>query len=371
MNQWASLVHEFTAHLERRYGRPEIKSWYFEVWNEPNLSGFFAGKMEDYLALYDASARAVKSVCADYRVGGPATAGNAWVPQLIEHCHSNNVPLDFISTHTYGTHSTLDEFGRKNQFLIPGDDAISSAIRRTHDQLARSSRPSLPLLYTEWSTSPSSRDLVHDSYFSAAFIVNALKRSSGLAQAMSYWTFTDVFDEGGPAPTPFHGGFGLVNLQGLHKPSYYAYEFLHQLGNEELQCNDACATVCRSHNGVQALVRNFTSLNQDGSDYVFFKRDLPAKPLAPAMLTLTNLPGGKYQLEIFGTGYRRNDVYDDYLDLGSPTDLTREQVKMLAENDSGAPMTRETVEIKADEEFQRTLPMRENDVYLVTLKRVW
>jgi len=369
--KWGGLIREFTAHLEQRYGRDEIKTWYFEVWNEPNYPAFFAGRQEDYFKLYDVTARAVKSVCADYRVGGPATSGNGWVPELIEHCRSNNVPLDFISTHTYGVHGALDKSGTTVLYLTAGDEVISSGVRQVHDQIAKSSLPGLPLIYTEWSASYSSRDPVHDSYISAVYILNSLKRSSGFAQGMSYWTFTDVFEEGGPPPSPFHGGFGLVNLQGLHKPAYYAYKFLHELGDEELQCNDASATVCRSGDGAQALVWNFTSLKQDAPDSVFFKRDLPARPLAPAILTLKNLPAGKYRLEVFGVGYRRNDVYADFMDLGSPASLTRQQVKTLAEKNSGAALSSETVEVKAGEDFRSTLEMRENDAYLVTLKKVF
>lgn len=367
--KWGSLVRELTAHMEQRYGREEVKQWYFEVWNEPNHSAFFTEKLPEYLHLYDVSATAVKSVCGDYHVGGPATAGNAWVPELIDHCNTNNIPLDFISTHTYGVRGALDEFGTKVLYLQPGDDVISRAVRDVRNNIGKSPMPGLPLIYTEWSASYSSRDPVHDSYLSAAYILNSIKRCAGAAQGMSYWTFTDVFEEMGPPPTPFHGGFGLINLQGLHKPSYYAYKFLHELGDKELECNDASATVCRNEDGIQALVWNYTSPEkQDASNNIYFKRDLPAKPIAPVNLTLKNLPAGKYELEIFTVGYRRNDVYADFLDMGSPDNPTRQQVKMLAEKNNGAPMVRETVQINVGQDFRHTLEMRENDVYLVTLK---
>ena len=368
-NKWGNLVREFTAHMEQRHGRDEVKQWYFEVWNEPNLPNlFFDGTLADYLQLYDVSARAVKSVCADYRVGGPSTAANDWAPELIRHCQTNAIPLDFISTHTYGVRGAVDEFGTKVLTLIPGDDTIAGPVRGVRAKIAKSAMPALPLFYTEWSASYSSRDAVHDSYISAAFILNTLKRCSGFAQAMSYWTYTDVFEEAGPGPTPFHGGFGLINLQGLHKPSYYAYKFLHELGDTELECGDASATVCRSESGVQALVWNYTTPKQDAPDNVYFKRDLPAQPIAPAQLTIKNLPAGHYALKVFAVGYRRNDVYADFLDLGSPPNPTRQQIQTLNQKNSGAPMLSETVEIKAGENFQRTLEMREYDVYLITLQ---
>ena len=369
-DKWGELVRAFTLHLEQRYGREEIKRWYFEVWNEPNLASFFTGTMADYFKLYDVSAGAVKSVCADFRVGGPATAGNAWVKDLIQHCQSNQVPLDFISTHTYGTHSVLDEFGKKAQFLITNEDAIAGGVRSVKEQINQSAMPRLPLFYTEWNTSPSSRDPVHDSYLSAAYILNALKRSAGKADAMSYWTYTDVFEEAGPAPSPFHGGFGLINLHGLHKPSYFAYKFLHKLGDEKLVCADANAMACRDQTGLQILFWNFTQPEQNESDSVFFKRDLPAKPLAPVSVTVSNLPAGKYSLQICGVGYRRNDVYADFMDMGSPANPTREQVAQLAAKSSGAPLVSEAVEIHAGQTFTRQMEMRENDVYLVKLNRL-
>jgi len=369
-DKWGELVRAFTLHLEQRYGREEIKKWYFEVWNEPNHPAFFSSTMADYFKLYAASARAVKSVCPDYQVGGPASAGNAWIKEIIDYCQSNSLPLDFISTHTYGVKSLFDEYGQRANYLIAGDEVISKGVEKTKHMIAQSSRPKLPLFYTEWSTSSSSRDPVHDSYLSAAYILNALNRSAGFADAMSYWTYTDVFEEGGPAPSPFHGGFGLVNLQGLHKPSFYAYKFLHELGDEKLVCADANALACRDQSGFQILFWNFTNVEQREPDNVYFKRDLPAKPLAPVSVTVSNLPAGKYSLQICGVGYRRNDVYADFMDMGSPANPTREQVAQLAGKNSGAPLVSETVEIHAGQTFTRQLEMRENDVYLVKLNRL-
>lgn len=366
---WGGLVRDFTAHMQERYGREEVKQWFFEVWNEPNYPAFFSGNMNDYFHLYDVSAQAVKSVCPDYPVGGPATAGNGWVRELIQHCTTNKVPLDFISTHTYGVTSLMDEFGKMEDFLLPGDTVISDPVKKVHEQIASSAMPQLPLYYTEWSTSSSSRDPVHDSYVSAPYILNTLKRCNGYAKAMSYWTYTDVFEEAGPPPTPFHGGFGLINLQGLHKPSYFAYKFLHALGDTELACNDPSATVCRSEKGVQALVWNYTTLKQDACNRVFFKRDLPAKQIEPVELVLKHLPSGSYDLKIYCVGYHRNDVYGAFLAMGSPANPTREQVATLAKASNGEPMSTESIQVTSAGEFHHKLEMRQNDAYLVILER--
>ena len=98
---WDGLIVELLKHLESRYRMEELEKWFFEVWNEPDLDFFFAGDQEDYFLLYEHTARAVKSVGANLRTGGPATANNEWIPDFVNYCEKNSVPLDFISTHHY------------------------------------------------------------------------------------------------------------------------------------------------------------------------------------------------------------------------------------------------------------------------------
>src|SRR5271154_495183 len=110
--KWDALITAFTQHLVERYGIDEVASWYFEVWNEPNID-FWTGRpaQQTYFELYDHTARALKAVNQRIRVGGPATAQAAWVDALIAHAAQSNVPLDFVSTHVYGNDSAKDVFG--------------------------------------------------------------------------------------------------------------------------------------------------------------------------------------------------------------------------------------------------------------------
>ncbi|HAK90385.1 MAG TPA: glycoside hydrolase, partial [Massilia timonae] len=91
--QWERLIEALTRHWTERYGKEEVASWYFEVWNEPNLDGFWAGTQDEYFRLYAHAARAIKRVDSSYRVGGPATAGAAWIPEMIAYADQNKVPL--------------------------------------------------------------------------------------------------------------------------------------------------------------------------------------------------------------------------------------------------------------------------------------
>ena len=369
--KWRKLIEALVKHWTERYGEAEVKQWYFEVWNEPNLDFFFSGTQADYFKLYDTTAKAVKSVSPSFRVGGPATAGRAWITETIDFASKNNAPLDFITTHDYGVNGIgLDENGVQKLFLDTSQNAIIGGVKDVRRQIKSSAMPNLPLHYTEWSSSYSPRDPVHDSYISAPYILSKLKGSQGFADSMSYWTFTDIFEESGTVPNPFHGGFGLMNFQGLRKPSFYAYQFLNRLGDEELANNDAESWTTRSKNGVQILLWNFTPPITKESDQVFYKKDLPAKDFGKVNIQISDIPAGNYQMNLYKIGYQVNDVYTNYLKIGAPQNLTREQVKELNDKNNGQSQENLQITIKPKQSLIKEINLRENDVCLFILSKV-
>lgn len=383
--KWEAFIAAFTRHVTERYGADEVRSWYFEVWNEPNLDGFWMGNPEkksfeewapgaraEYFKLYAAAARGVKSVDATYRVGGPATAGEGWIDETLAFCAEQNVPLDFVTTHSYATMSGyLDETGNAGTVFSPDRNAITSGVRSVRAKVDASPFRDRELHYTEWSASYTPSDPIHDSYHSAAFILDKMRHIGTAAASMSYWTFTDIFEEAGPRRTPFHGGFGLLNYQDLKKPSFFAYQFLQRLGETELASNDADAFVCRdARGGVQALFWDFTITHPGPSiiNQEFYAKDQPAKDKGAAELRLAGLKPGTYRLVATRVGYRANDVQSAWRELGSPAQLTRAQVATLRTASNDAPAIDESVTVAADGKFTRVLPLRENDVWLVELQ---
>ena len=368
--KWERLIQALVRHWTKRYGADEVRQWLFEVWNEPNLDFFWSGTQAEYFKLYEVTVRAIKSVSPDYRVGGPATAGRGWIKETIDFATRENIPLDFITTHDYGVQGIgFDENGVQRLYLITEPQAIINGVRDVRAQIEASRMPKLPLHYTEWSTSYSPRDPVHDSYISAPYILSKLKGSEGYADSMSYWTFTDIFEENGPVPSPFHGGFGLINFQGLRKPSFYAYQFLNRLGDVEIASSDADSWACRDERGAQVLFWNFTPPVTKESDQVFFKRDQPAKDFGLVRISIANLPPATYRMNVYRVGYGVNDVYADYLKMGSPQSLTPTQVRALAEKNDGLPVESRRITVKGEQVFSRDFNLRENDVYLITLEK--
>jgi len=369
---WERLVKALTAHWTERYGADEVASWYFEVWNEPNLDGFWAGTQDEYFKLYAHAARAIKSVDARYRVGGPATAGAAWIPETIAYADKNKVPLDFVSTHTYGvSQGFLDEFGTTGTVLSKDDGAISNDVLRNRQEIGASAMPRLELHYTEWSSSYTPSDPTHDSYHQAAYILQKLKQVGTNAQSMSYWVFTDIFEEAGPRIEAFHGGFGLMNTQGIKKPAYFAYQFLNQLAPNELKNPDARSYATTDAKGnAQVLLWDYTHTLPDKiNNQQYFIQDLPARDKGKVAVNVAGLKPGAYTLTVSQVGYQRNDAYTGYIKMGSPKQLTRPQVTALKAMATGKASEKKTVRVGADGRFSTSLPLRENDVYLLDLQQ--
>jgi xylan 1,4-beta-xylosidase len=369
-DQWGRLIKALTTHWTERYGKAEVASWYFEVWNEPNLDGFWAGTQDEYFKLYAHAARAVKSVDPSYRVGGPATAGAAWIPEMIAYAHKNKVPLDFVSTHSYGVNQGfLDEFGTTGTVLSTDEMAVASDVLKNRKEIAASSMPKLDLHYTEWSSSYTPSDPTHDSYHQAAYILRKLKQTAGAVQSMSYWVFTDIFEEPGPRFEAFHGGFGLMNTQGIKKPAYFAYQFLNQLGERELKNadRDSTATLDDKDNA-QVLLWDYTHTLPDKiNNQQYFIKDLPPKAKGSVKVALRGLKPGAYTMTVSQVGYKQNDAFTAYIGMGSPKQLTRPQVAALKATATGKPARQQAVTVGRDGAFSTTLPLRENDVYLLQL----
>ncbi|HMG83040.1 MAG TPA: glycosyl hydrolase [Ferruginibacter sp.] len=314
-NAWATLINKLVQHWVTRYGIEEVSKWFFEIWNEPNLSAFWTGTQQDYFNLYQHSAKAIKDVNTLLRVGGPATADNAWINEFVIFCENNAVPYDFISTHHYPT----DAFGK------PGDDTISelAASRRSvlREEVIETKKQAKgkPVYYTEWSTSSNPFDDLHDKPYAAAFITKTIMEAHGQVEGYSYWTFSDIFEENYFSSVPFHGGFGLLNIYGVPKPAYRAYQLLHRLGNNILKVDG-------QHETVDVwVVENKSMIN-----IVLTNFSLPLHPVKTEVIKiqLNNIQQVK---EVFIE--RIDDTHANtrqaWIEMGRPDSLQPEQVATL------------------------------------------
>ncbi len=251
-NRWGDLVRRFAQHLVARYGIEEVSQWYFEVWNEPNI-GFWAGepKRATYFHLYDVAARALKSVSPRLRVGGPATAQAAWVGAFIRHCYQDKVPVDFVSTHVYGDDSAENVFGTHQR--ISRRDMVVLAVKKVLGEVKSSPLPDLPIIFSEYNATYRNLVDVTDSSFMGPWLAETISRCDGLVDMLSYWDFSDVFEEQGVVKQPFYGGYGLIAAGQIPKAAFNDFALLHRLGSERLQEKAGPVIVTRRADGTLAI----------------------------------------------------------------------------------------------------------------------
>ncbi|HEY7153151.1 MAG TPA: glycosyl hydrolase [Gemmataceae bacterium] len=313
--QWAELMRRLVGHWAARYGRDEVRRWYFEVWNEPNLPAFWAGTQAQYFELYRHTVRAIKDVDASFRVGGPATAANAWLSDFLDFCALHDLPADFVSTHHYPNDPLWSAAQDTESELAGGQRGIL----REWTREARRQAGGRPLLYTEWNASSNPRYPRQDEPYAAAFAVKSVLEASEFVEAYSFWTFTDIFEENYFPSVPFHGGFGLLNLHGIPKPTYRAFELLHRLGEERLPVE-----------GHHETVDAWATRRGDRLTILLTNHTLPCQPIAAerVRLELTDaLPPRAATLERIDDGHAHAKAA--WKAMGEPEYLDHAQVEEL------------------------------------------
>lgn len=236
--EWAALLQALLNHWIERYGLEEVRRWPIEVWNEPNLTGFWKdADQKAYFALYETSVKAIKAVDGQLRVGGPAICGGSdhWIDEFLAFVRDRDLPLDFFTRHLYsGLTPTYRNSEVLYQYLAPPEKPIEE-LAQVRQRIDAAGFEGLELHITEFNTSYHPLCPVHDTPFNAAHLARLLSESGDLAQTLSYWTFSDLFEETDIPRAFFHGGFGLLGREGIPKPTFHLFAFFAALGNQVVE----------------------------------------------------------------------------------------------------------------------------------------
>ena len=338
-DKWAELIRMFGEHLIERYGKEEVSQWFFEVWNEPNLNFFFSGTRDEYFKLYKTTAETLKAVDPCFRVGGPATSVNAWIPPFRTFCEENNVPLDFISTHHYPSDDPLSTFGMNDgtapAMKMPTPEELAALSKEELEKMAggffdrKTQNPrdilfqmtkkakeeagDYPLYYTEWNGADE-----YDTSYQAAFIAQTIAYNEGMVEGYSFWTVSDIFEEMGLLPTPYKNAFGMQNNNGVPKPSYRMFQVLHEAGDMRLpvEGRHRTAEVFALTNGRHATI---IAYNHD-----IERRDVETQEME---LTLTGKKVCQVRKAVISDGHC--DPKAAWKAMGSPMYLKKDEVTEL------------------------------------------
>lgn len=393
IKQWTALVEEFVRHCINRYGIEEVKSWYFEVWNEPEYTYiFWAGSKEEYFEFYKETVLTIKSISEELKVGGPAIThgtilGSRWLDDFLLFCERKNIPLDFLSMHIYPEYIPKDDMEKAILEYENGADILEVMPKtrrvyydkdhtpRTMDTIKEkadmilSNKPEIHI--TEWNASSQFGNLIHDTCYVAIYIIKNILESIGKVDSLGYWTFTDIFEENKLGISHFHGGFGLINKDGLKKSSYYAYYFLAKLGDEIIgQGEDYIIT--RSGENIQILAYNYTYF-----DNLFLSGEIShichenrysiyeTKDIKELEFNIEDI-AGDYRVISYKLNRKSGSVFDEWVKMGLPENMTEEEIKYL--QGKGQPeMMVEYKKLKG--EYKKTLHIPVHGAEMIILEK--
>ena len=331
-SEWAQLIDAFARHLLERYGQAEVRTWYFEVWNEPNLGGFWSGTKEDYFKLYETSARALTAVDPSLRIGGPATSKANWVAEFIAYCHTRSIPLDYVSTHLYPQDEQV-AYPDRHDSPHPIGEFFADTVRSVQDVVAASPLPDLPIWWSEWNTQAAAaakevtwgENVYVDNAFAGTFIARNCLALDTACDAFGYWVASDVFEEGGIPSAPLSCTYGLLTLHGFPKAAANAFRFLRRLEGDRLNLapgftaphSGAGAAASYAGDTVRVLLWNHAHVEVATPAVWRETIRLPwTSPTAPQVLLARVGPAG-------------GSVYEAWCELGRPENLTTAQTAFL------------------------------------------
>ncbi len=327
LSAWTDLVHETIEHLTEQFGGEELRSWYFEVWNEPNLDGFWAGTQSQWFELWKRAFAAIKSVDANYRVGGPSTARGEWLSEAIEYGRKNDCEPDYIITHCYNNdsaHGALSPFDGPQSDRINTSPNFLSGVARGTRKLLEDMDYRGEVHWNEWGRSWFPADDERERANEAAFVVKTMAEVSQEADYFAYWNLSDIYDQVGYGAEEFFGGYGMLSHHALRKPAWQAHQALERLSEERYDldtsdfpdCSGAIAT--RGDNAWQVLLYSFKPEDQTDSN-------LPSPQL------LIEPPSGSGEAWVYELSESENEIVAEWEALGSPPYLSRSQLEVLQE----------------------------------------
>ena len=315
---WEDFVSTSVRHQIDRLGLENVRNWYFEVWNEPNLSPpFFEGTQADFFKLWQATWNGIKRVDESLRVGGPSAARAEWIADFVDWAAANRCPADYVITHVYNNDSAncaLSPFDGPQTDKANTSLHFSSGVVRGTRKILDDRNFRGEVHWNEWGRSWFPCDHLRESAQEAAWTAKTMGEVSQLADKFAYWNLSDVYDQVGYGATPFHDNYGMLNLQGLRKPMYQGFRLLSRLGDRQVPVTGA---------GLDANLNAIATTNGRGYQvYVYAVSETPEQHRSVAVSV--QLPRGGTPT-LTRIGHEENNILASWRAMGAPANLTRQQ----------------------------------------------
>ena len=376
---WAFMINALIIHCIERYGVEEVKSWCFEVWNEPDMEAFWSGVEEDYYNLYEVSYRVIKEINKDIKVGGPAIASitikqTKWLDRYIKYTIDNKCIPDFISFHIYPNEifDINDNFTHKKGLITDSDiNYLSNIIDIVKNKLNEFSLDNIEVYLTEWNSTISCRDLTNDTLYKGSYIFKNILENIDKINSFGYWALSDYIEEFRIDKNIFHGGLGLITNNGIKKSAFYSFKLLNELGGNIVDRGDGYF-ISKNNNEYKVFLYNYCHFDKIysmsdvsnidiGNRYnVFLDKNINIE----LKLTNFNVSGG-YNLCIKELTRKGGSSFDTWVKMGQPMQITKEDIEYI--NSKSIPnMKKLYVDIDKDYTIMEHLKPHEVKVYTFT-----
>tara|TARA_R110002096_G_scaffold364633_2_gene557728 strand:- start:790 stop:2502 length:1713 start_codon:yes stop_codon:yes gene_type:complete len=352
--KWAELVYQWVTHCVERYGKEEVESWYWELWNEPNI-GYWQGTTEEYIKLYDYSADAVKRALPTAKMGGPETTGPRWdvaeefLRNFLDHIKSGKnyvtgeigSPLDFITFHAKGSPKVVDDMVQMNMGAQLSDISKGFEIVASYPEFK-----DLPIIIgesdPEGCAACSEADYPHNAYRNgtmyASYTVASFARKYELADhygvnLLGAVTWGFEFEN-----QPWYAGFRDMATNGVDKPVLNVFRMFGMMEGQRIKVNqtnlsydfikvkdesirgenpDINAIAAKSENSITIMVWNY----HDDNDL-----DVPSSLVK---LIIDNIPAEKVLMNHYRVDQKFSNSYTLWKEMGSPQNPTKSQIENL------------------------------------------
>lgn len=357
IERWNEMVEAFVEHVIKRYGKSEVETWYFEVWNNPNIDNMYWYEGADkYFLFFKNTHDTIKKLSSKIRVGAPSiiinsdtqieNSINQWILKFLNYLTKNKVKLDFFTIHSYpimplsANESMIKDklryktFRTENECSIRNINSLKNDIECIEETLVKNYNDFVPVIVSEWSTDPLMGNSINDTCFAAANIIYNMLINIDKAEAIVYWSVSDIFEEYGANSKMFHGGSGLFTNNGLKKASYNAYYILNKLGNKLISQGEGYF-IAQKEDSYQIVLYNYTyfdelsCLNLDSKIKPHIYNCYKSTEDKQFDFCLKDIKKGTYKIKKTYLNRKSGSIFDAWMDMGAPEYMDDEVLELI------------------------------------------
>ncbi len=374
-SEWRQLITAFLAHCVNRYGLAEVLTWYFEVWNEPDL--MWMDSEEDFYQFFVETVSAVHAVHADFKILGPSTMSGylekgGFLGNFLAFIEERQLKNIDISYHLYGDMVTFDSMGRLRTHGVCEKSFFTESIHQTK-QLVNSFDRKKEVHLTEFNFSAAKNNDLLDTAFMAPFVIDTALKNIGKLDSLGFWAASDIFEESTISDAPFHGGYGMISKEGIKKPSYWGYWFLSQLGDVVLERGEDYI-VTKNGEDIQILLYNYVYVDKfyrrgDSSHMTNANRyDVFEEASAVQHSFRFGERSGRYRCMEVQFDQQHGSPFDAWVKMGVPINLTSIEKQVLHAASLPAIYTSEIEDLKA---HTAVVTVEKHGVTLLQLQKLY